>query len=86
MAKINKGKMACETCGNLVTVKENENNTLSYRCDECDAAPYAKLGTLQHVHWTKKIGGNSAAPVEEKKPAKAPEIPPAQPVNNIWGV
>lgn len=86
MAKINKGKMACETCGNVVTVKENENNTLSYRCDECDAAPYAKLGTLQHVHWTKKIGANAAAPTEPQKPAIAHEKKPAADNSNLWGL
>lgn len=55
MSKINIGKMACETCGNHVTVKQNENATLSYRCDECDAAPYAKTGTLQNIKWREKL-------------------------------
>lgn len=60
MAKVNIGKMACEThgCGNTVTVKENENKTLSYRCDECDAAPYAKEGTGQHKAWRSKLTGS----------------------------
>lgn len=55
MGKINIGKMPCETCGNQVTVKQNENATLSYRCDECDAAPYAKTGTLQNIKWREKL-------------------------------
>ncbi len=59
MSKINIGKMPCETCGNHVTVKQNENGTLSYRCDECDAAPYAKTGTLQNEHWRSKLVGLS---------------------------
>lgn len=55
MAKTNIGKMPCETCGNQVTVKANENGTLSYRCDECDAAPYAKFGTGQNEKWLKNL-------------------------------
>lgn len=55
MSKINIGKMVCETCSNAVTVKQNEHGTLSYRCDECDAAPYAKTGTLQNEHWRGKL-------------------------------
>jgi hypothetical protein len=51
MAEIKKkhGKMACETCCEPVTVKINERETLSYNCQECDAAPYAKKGTGQHA-------------------------------------
>jgi len=78
--------MACETCGNVVTVKENENNTLSYRCDECDAAPYAKLGTLQHVHWVKKISGNSKAAADETQPAPEQQKQPAAQNYNVWGL
>ncbi|CAN4270606.1 hypothetical protein MCERHM31_00795 [Methylophilaceae bacterium] len=64
MSKINIGKMPCETCGNHVTVKQNENGTLSYRCDECDAAPYAKTGTLQNEHWRSKLVGLSKVDAE----------------------
>lgn len=57
MSKINIGKMVCETknCNNHVTVKQNENGTLSYRCDECDAAPYARTGTGQNETWRSNL-------------------------------
>lgn len=57
MSKVNIGKMKCETrgCDNTVTIKQNENGTLSYRCDECDAAPYARVGTGQHMLWMDQI-------------------------------
>lgn len=59
--------MPCETCGNDIVVKENELGTLSYRCDECDAAPYARKGTGQHAAWLKKMGvGAEKAPAAEK--------------------
>lgn len=74
MSKINIGKMPCETCGNQVTVKQNENATLSYRCDECDAAPYAKTGTLQNLKWREKLiplakTDDQQAPTSDLKPA-----------------
>lgn len=81
MSKINVGKMPCETCGNHVTVKQNENGTLSYRCDECDAAPYAKTGTLQNEHWRSKLVGLSktdaanGAEIDLKQSANA--LPPS---------
>lgn len=96
MSKINIGKMACETCGNQVTVKQNENATLSYRCDECDAAPYAKTGTLQNVKWREKLTAlaktdEHKAPVNELKievNTKTPtdkqnKVPSAE---NMWGI
>lgn len=55
MAKTKLGKMPCESCGEPVTVRENERGTLSYRCEECDAAPYARSGTGQHAHWLTKL-------------------------------
>lgn len=81
------GKMACESCGEAVVVKQNERGTLSYRCDECDAAPYARPGTGQHERWRLKIG--QAAPSD--KPGKPlPDNPPpaAAPKKstNIWGL
>lgn len=87
MAKVNKGKMPCETCGNQVTVKVNENDTLSYRCDECDAAPYAKLGTLQHSHWMRKMKASEpAAPAAEHKPAPAAAKQEQAQTSNVWGL
>lgn len=83
MSKINIGKMACETCSNDVTVKQNENGTLSYRCDECDAAPYAKTGTLQNEHWRGKLrslvktDAHSQPPADLKTDGK-----PAAPAEN----
>ena len=88
MAKTNIGKMACETCGNHVTVKSNENGTLSYRCDECDAAPYAKTGTIQNTKWREKLGAEQSP--EVKKPVDTPpmekEKPAKQTVGDIWGI
>jgi DNA-directed RNA polymerase subunit M/transcription elongation factor TFIIS len=94
MAKVNIGKMGCETCGNHVTVKENENGTLSYRCDECDAAPYAKTGTLQNTRWREKAGVSpqkTAAPkpvesVKNTPPMDTPKTPEKKPSSNMWGL
>lgn len=94
MAKVNIGKMPCETCTNHVTVKQNENDTLSYRCDECDAAPYAKLGTIQHSLWRKKL-----TPLAKNEPQKEalkdlkkdveieskPIVPPPFVKKDMWG-
>ncbi len=69
------GKMKCETCGETVTVKANEKGTLSYSCQECDAAPYARAGTGQNAHWRRKMTPSEGAPqphtlaAENKKPA-----------------
>lgn len=96
MAKVNIGKMPCETCGNAVTVKQNENGTLSYRCDECDAAPYAKTGTLQNEVWRGKMTGlttkndaHNEAINDLKQEVKVMPLPEkeAKPVKNLdmWG-
>lgn len=77
MRKLNIGKMECETCGNRVTVKQNELGTLSYRCDECDAAPYAKAGSKQHDIWAGKI--ESAGDVAKKGDAESKKN------TSIWG-
>lgn len=70
------GKMGCETCGEPVTVKANERGTLSYGCQECDAAPYAKRGTGQHAVWVKKCETNAPAPAPapRKEPSTDTEI------------
>lgn len=88
------GNMPCETCGNKVVVKENELGTLSYRCDECDAAPYAKKGTGQHKTWLSKMTRSAESqPAEPEKPARKAEPPkeapkPKQdePKTTIWGI
>lgn len=96
MAKVNIGKMPCETCGNAVTVKQNENGTLSYRCDECDAAPYAKTGTLQNEVWRGKMTGlstkndaHSEAIPDLKHEVKAKTLPEKEhkpaPRVDMWG-
>lgn len=67
--KIKVGRMVCETkgCGNQVVVKKNENGTLSYRCDECDAAPYARAGTGQYKAWSEALNlENEPAPKAEQ--------------------
>lgn len=94
MAKTNIGKMGCETCGNHVTLKENENGTLSYRCDECDAAPYAKADTLQNKRWREKAGvtqQKTTAPkpaesVKNTPPMDTPQKDKKTPSDNIWGI
>jgi DNA-directed RNA polymerase subunit M/transcription elongation factor TFIIS len=91
VAKINIGKMACETCGNQVTVKQNENATLSYRCDECDAAPYAKTGTLQNLKWRERLTALTKAEsshelqVEVAQPAPVAEKPKETVKTDMWG-
>lgn len=71
--KQKKGRMPCETCGNDVVVKVNELETLSYRCDECDAAPYARKGTHQHSIWCQKMGVGQKPVSEEKKETAKPK-------------
>lgn len=91
MSKINIGKMACETCGNDVTVKQNENGTLSYRCDECDAAPYAKTGTLQNEHWRGKLRSlvkkdTDTKPADSKADTKPAENDVKPKTTSMWGL
>ncbi len=65
--------MICDTkgCGNEVVVKRNENGTLSYRCDECDAAPYARVGTGQYQAWSDELKLETETKQQpENKPAK----------------
>lgn len=85
MAKTNIGKMKCETrgCDNVVTVKEAENGTLSYRCDECDAAPYAKVGTGQNALWRSNITPRKAADEAKREPEQKPAA--EEKSNNVWG-
>lgn len=71
--KVKIGRMVCETknCGNEVVVKKNENGTLSYRCDECDAAPYARVGTGQYKAWSESLNLQAdPAPVADPAPNK----------------
>jgi len=95
MAKVKFGYMKCETrkCINgddgpgRVVVMANEHGTLSYRCDECGAAPYAHKGTGKFDAWVRdseKAARPAPAPAPEKKPEPAPKpapekTPPAKP-------
>jgi len=89
--------MPCQTrgCTHTVVVRANDRFTLSYRCDECDSAPYALNGTGVHSSWLAQITpapgenglvqtppGDSKPPVDTEAPAKTPEN--AEPAN-IWG-
>lgn len=69
------GRMECLTpgCGHQVVVKQNENGTLSYSCDECDGSGYAKKGQGVHDVWVKRITPAAA----KEKPAVKPEEKPA---------
>ncbi|MDO9011338.1 MAG: hypothetical protein Q7U78_05960 [Gallionella sp.] len=48
-----------------VVVFKNAKDTLSYRCDYCDRAPYARPGTDQHDDWMQDI-----RPFADKPPDK----------------
>jgi len=87
MPKSKFGYMKCETrkCVNgdggpgRVVVMLNEHGTLSYRCDECGASPYAHKGTGKYAAW-ERDSERSAAPPPEPKPAPEKKEPPAAPV------
>lgn len=65
------GHMACVDCGHQVAVKENENGTLSFSCDECDAAMYAKKSATNNAIWRKRMTPiATAAPAKPAAPAK----------------
>ena len=88
--KVKIGHMACESCGEKVVVKQNELETLSYRCDECDAAPYARKGTAQHGIWLKKTKPVEGAAVAPPPTKKAVQEPPTAEIKNSnpftqWG-
>jgi hypothetical protein len=53
-------------------VRENDNGTLSFRCDECDAAPYARPGTGVHAAWMKRLKPGAPAPEPKPAPEKKP--------------
>jgi hypothetical protein len=88
--KRNLGKMPCETCGETVTVKEKYDiehpdmlGTLSYRCDECDAAPYSKAGTFQNQRWRAKIIKPSNGDPSNGDPQKT-KTPPVNNKKTDW--
>ena len=63
------GYMACPDCGERCVVKQNEHETLAYRCDECDGNGYARKGEGRYPTWLKKITRTAA-------PAAAPAVKP----------
>lgn len=93
MGKVRKGLMPCEgqRCESHehnapVVVFENERGTLSYSCDFCGRAPYARAGTGQHAEWLEEMARRApapaaapAAPVPGKPVPKAPEKQDARP-------
>ncbi len=96
MSKTKLGKMPCESCGEIVVVRKNERGTLSYRCDECDAAPYARTDTGLHKIWMGKLQPITAKPEEtgmqqgaetDLKPAANTPAPAKNTKSdNIWGL
>lgn len=78
MAKSKFGHMPCESCGERVVVKVNEQETLSYSCDECEGMGYARKGNLQRDLWLKKIERIAAPPAPAPVPAPKP-APKAEP-------
>ena len=63
------GHMPCRDCGVQVVVRANENETLSYSCDECGDAGYCRKGQENYATWLGRIT-RVAAPA--KKPAADP--------------
>lgn len=61
-----------------VVVFENKHGTLSYSCDWCQRAPYAKNGTEQHEDWLADMERLDAPLVEPQDPDPEPE--PSAPV------
>jgi hypothetical protein len=83
MAKVRAGIMACEgqRCESHdhnapVVVFKNEKGTLSYSCDWCGRAPYARAGTGQHAEWQEAMQRNEPPQQELKQTAPA-EVAPA---------
>ncbi|HYD63318.1 MAG TPA: hypothetical protein VEC35_23380 [Noviherbaspirillum sp.] len=79
MAKTRKGLMPCEgqRCESHdhnapVVVFENERETLSYSCDFCGRAPYARKGTGQHAEWLEEMARRAPVPAT----APAAQVPP----------
>lgn len=75
-----------------MVVFENQHGTLSYSCDWCQRAPYAKKGTEQYKDWMADIGlfDSEAPPGAPPQPAasgapvassaeEATDTPPAPP-------
>jgi hypothetical protein len=79
MGKSKYGHMVCHDCPEKVVVKVNEHGTLSYTCEECDAASYCKQGAGNRSAWEgriTKVAGSAPAPkpddkkTDDKKPAE----------------
>ena len=76
------GHMQCRDCGKFVVVRANENETLSYSCDECGDAGYCKKGQDNYSTWLGRIT-RVAAPAPEKK--SAVELPAKKTAGTIIG-
>lgn len=86
MPKVRKGIMACEgqRCESHshnapVVVFENEKGTLSYSCDWCGRAPYARQGTGQHAEWLEEMQRRAPKPVAAPVPVPAATVPAKAP-------
>jgi hypothetical protein len=69
--KIKLGRIPCFCCGHPVLVKENEQKTLTWACDECDVSSFAKKGT-RAAGIVLKLLPAPPAPAPDPKPAAAP--------------
>lgn len=90
MAKIRAGVMACEgqNCeshdiGAPVVVFTNERETLSYSCQWCGRAPYARPGTGQYSEWQaamklREKPAPAPSPAPDKKEAAPVPVPPVE--------
>lgn len=62
------GYMTCPDCKERVAVKINDQNeTLSYLCTECDSNGYCKKGEGRYDAWLQRIT-RTAAPAPQPKP------------------
>lgn len=88
MAKTKYGKMKCPTpgCGELVIVKVNERETLSWNCQECDHSGYVRKGDAGYAKWAGSVTRQAepapaATPKKEevkKDTSKSPAAAPAK--------
>jgi hypothetical protein len=78
MARIKFGHMKCPACAERVVVEVNENETLSFSCDECDCSGYARKGQGVHALWLKniqRVAGDAPAPAAARSVTPAAASP-----------
>jgi hypothetical protein len=80
MVKTKFGYMTCPTpdCGTRLAVRENENGTLSWRCDECEGTGYVRKGEGAYPLWLKKIERTAPAPAPKPAPKTKPDPEPKE--------